>query len=155
MTLRELAQRAHAKPGRPSVPAGRLPPMLLKPDMTSVRVLKERRSGDFEAVALTVEDQDGSCWLVIRQAILDADEWRFAGGSEGQDRDVPGRDGPFLGLYAYANGGFFAGGRLQAGGVEVAHVRLVWEDGYELDRLRRRARAALPYSLPLAPAEQA
>ncbi len=77
---------------------------------------------------------DGERCFVIAVFTDDGDRLRRAGGSEGPDRDVPGRRGPFLGLYAYvSNGVFFAGGRVQSDGLDIARVRLVWEDGYELE----------------------
>jgi hypothetical protein len=36
-------------------------------------------------------------------------------------------------MYAYANGRFFGGGRVHSTAPDVARVRLVWEDGYELE----------------------
>lgn len=131
--VRDLSSRAELRPdSRPRHHPG--PPILRRPDPTSLRVLSERRTSDRCAVAITVNDMDGERCFVIAVFTDDGDRLRRAGGSEGPDRDVPGRRGPFLGLYAYvSNGVFFAGGRVQSDGLDIARVRLVWEDGYELE----------------------
>jgi hypothetical protein len=85
------------------------------PDLASIQILSERSTSDSCAVALTVDDVDGDRYLVIRQLMQDAGEWRIVGGSEGVDWMVLGKSGPYLGVYAYANGRFFAGGRVQSG----------------------------------------
>ena len=107
--------------------------MLQVPDSASIQVLSERRTSDACAVAATVVDADGDRYLVIRMLIHEAGEWRREGGSEGIDRPITGRHDPYLPLYAYANGRFFAGGRVHSIALDVARVRLVWADGYELN----------------------
>ncbi len=107
--------------------------MLQVPDLPSIQVLSERSTSDGCAVALTVADVDGDSYLVIRVLIHEAGDWRKASGSEGLDRTIAGKHDPYLPMYAYANGRFFGGGRVHGTASDVARVRLVWEDGYELE----------------------
>jgi hypothetical protein len=107
--------------------------MLQAPNLSSVRILSERNESDQSAVALTVEDDDGDRYLVIRIVRREADRWRTAGGSEGLVRSITTVHDPYLPLYAYANGRFFGGGSLHTTVPDVAHVRLVWEDGQRID----------------------
>jgi hypothetical protein len=107
--------------------------MLRVPDPASIQVLSERGTSDSSAVAVTVDDVDGDRYLVIRVLIHEADEWRMAGGSEGLEGTITGKYDPYLPMYAYANGRFFGGGRVHSTAPDVARVRLVWEDGYELE----------------------
>jgi hypothetical protein len=84
-------------------------------------------------VAVAVNDMDGKRYFVNKEFVDEGDRLRRAGGSEGPYQDPPRRP-PYLGLYAYVTSGtFFAGGRVQSGGLDIARVRLVWEDGYELE----------------------
>lgn len=110
-----------------------IPKMLEVPDVASIEVLCERRRSDSCAAALTVDDADGDRYLVIRQFVESDGEWRMAGGSEGIDRPVVNEHDPYLGVYAYANGRFFAAGRVHSRTGDVARVRLVWPDGYVLE----------------------
>lgn len=79
-------------------------------------------------------DVDGERYLVIRQLIRNAGEWRMAGGSEGPDRAIPGKADPYLDLFAVCGDGMlFAGGRVQRDARDIARVRLVWDDGCALE----------------------
>jgi hypothetical protein len=129
--MSELSGRRKPRSGRP-LPPGH-PKRLQAPDLSSVRILSERNESDESAVALTVEDEDGNCYLVIRVVRREADGWRRTGGSEGLVRSITGVHDPYLPLYAYANGRFFGGGSLHTTLPDVAHVRLVWEDGQQID----------------------
>ena len=60
-------------------------------------------------------------------------EWRLCSGSEGPDRVIAGKPDPYASFYAYADGHFFAGGRVQSASTDVARVRVVWDDGYALE----------------------
>jgi hypothetical protein len=91
------------------------------------------QQSDESAVALTVEDEDGDRYLVIRVVRREADRWRRAGGSEGLVRSITGVHDPYLPLYAHANGRFFGGGSLHTTVPDVVHVRLVWEDGQRIE----------------------
>jgi hypothetical protein len=126
LSARAQSRRAHRR-ARPTT-AGRLE----MPDPASIRILSERGTFDRCAAAVAADDASGWRHVVIGVFAKDREELFVRGGSEGPDHDVPGRKGPYLGLYAYADGHFFAGGRLQSAGLEIARVRLVWEDGYEL-----------------------
>lgn len=111
-----------------------LPRILLLVDPASIRVLSERSTQESSAVALTVKDVDGDCYLVIRHLTREAGEWRTCCGSEGVDQPVAGKSGPYAALSAVAHDGrFFAGGRVESGERDVVRVRLVWEDGYDLE----------------------
>jgi len=100
--------------------------------VTSIKILSQRATSDRCSAAVAVDDSDGKGYIVIGVFAKDGDELYPKGGCEGPDRDVAGRQGPYLGLYAYADGHFFAGGRLQSAGLAIARVRLIWEDGDEL-----------------------
>jgi hypothetical protein len=126
--IRELSCRAKLRPDPRRPPH----PVLQTTDPASIQIHSERRASDRCAVAVAVNDMDGKRYFVIKEFVDEGDGLRRAGGSEGPCRDPP-RRAPYLGLYAYANGPFFAGGRVQSGGLDIARVRLVWEDGYELD----------------------
>jgi hypothetical protein len=103
--MTELSRRRKPRSGRPRPPGH--PKRLQAPDLSSVRILSERNESDESAVALTVEDEDGDRYLVIRVVRREADRWRRAGGSEGLVRAITGVHDPYLPLYAYANGRFF------------------------------------------------
>jgi hypothetical protein len=107
--------------------------MLRVPDLASIQILSERSTSDTCAAALTVDDVNGDRYLVIRVLTREADEWHGAGGSEGLDRTITGKYDPYLPMYAYASGRFFGGGRVHSTAADVARVRLVWEDGYQLE----------------------
>ena len=118
LVVNELSQRAAARR-----PAARLrgPPGLRErlqaPNAASVHLLSERSTPDSCAVALTVEDVDGDRYLVIRQFIREADEWRGGFGTERVDQPVPGKSGPYAALSACVHDGrFFGGGHVQAPG---------------------------------------
>jgi ribosomal protein S18 acetylase RimI-like enzyme len=132
----ELRQRAaHPAPRRRPRGAPR-PPRLSVPVLSSVRVLSERRAGDRQAVALTVEDATHERYLIIRELVRDHEQdsgWRHYGGSEGPDRVIPDKPEPYVSLYAYADGHFFAGGQVQSPPTELARARLVWGDGYAIE----------------------
>ena len=104
--MTELSRRRKPRSGRPRGPPGH-PKRLQAPDLSSVRILSERDESHESAVALTVEDEDGDRYLVIRVVRREADRWRRAGGSEGLVRAITGVHDPYLPLYAYANGRFF------------------------------------------------
>ena len=128
LVVNELSQRAAA--WRPAArlrgPPG-LPKRLQAPNAASVHVLSERSTPDSCAVALTVEDVDGDRWLVIRQFIREAGEWRGGFGTERVDQPVPGKSGPYAALSARLHDGrFFGGGHVQSAGYRIARVRLVW-----------------------------
>jgi hypothetical protein len=129
--MTELSRRRKPRSWHPLTPGH--PKRLQAPDLSSVRILSERNESDESAVALTVEDEDGDRYLVIRVLRREADRWRRAGGSEGLVRAITGVHDPYLPLYAYANGRFFGGGSLYTTVPDVAHVRLVWEDGQQID----------------------
>jgi hypothetical protein len=129
--MTELSRRHEPRSGR-ARPPGR-PKRLRAPDLSSVRILSERNESDESAVALTVEDEDGDRYLLIRVLRREADRWRRAGGSEGLIRAITGVHDPYLPLDAYANGRFFGGGSLHTTVPDVAHVRLVWDDGQRID----------------------
>jgi hypothetical protein len=130
--LKELSNRADMRPSRRLPKHSGLPKRLV-PDLASIQVLSERRTSDTCVVALTVADLSGDRYLLIRVFIHEAGEWRAAGGSEGLDRTVRAKHDPYLPLYAYAGGRFVGGGRVNTTTFGVARVRLVWEDGYELE----------------------
>ena len=135
LVANELSQRAAA--WRPA-PQLRSPPgrwkRLQAPNAASVHVLSERSTPDSCAVALTVEDADGDRYLVSRQFIREADEWRGGFGTERVDQPVPGKSGPYAALWACVHDGrFFGGGHVQSAGHDIARVRLVWDDGYQLE----------------------
>lgn len=132
----ELHQRA-ARPAPRHRPRGgpRLP-RLSAPVLSSVRVLSERRAGDRQAVALTVEDATGERYLIIRELVRDHEQdsgWRRYSGSEGPDRIIPDKPEPYVSLYAYADGHCFAGGPVRSLLTDLARVRLVWGDGYAIE----------------------
>ena len=131
----ELGQRV-ARPAPRHRPHG-LPPMLSAPDLTSVRVLRERGTGDRCAVALTLDDATGERYLIIRELVRDLEAdgaWRRCSGCEGQDRPIPGKPDPYVSFYAYADHGhFFAGGRVQSASTDATWVRVRWDDGYALE----------------------
>jgi hypothetical protein len=133
--LDELGKRA-ARPARRHYRAGGTP-MLSAPDLASVRVLSERGDGDRRAVALTVDDQTGARYLVIRELVRDFSEdgaWRLGSGCEGPDRVIPSKPDPYVSFYAYSDKGhFFAGGRVQSASADVSRVRMRWEDGYAIE----------------------
>ena len=129
----ELSRRAEMRPSRRLLRHSGLPKRLQVPDPDSIRFLSERRMSDACVVALTVADLSGDRYLVIRVFIHEAGAWRGAGGSEGLDRTIEAKHDPFLPLYAYANGRLLGGGRVYSTTFNVARVRLVLEDGYELD----------------------
>jgi hypothetical protein len=112
-----------------------LPPMLHDPDLSSVSVLSEREAGDHHAVALAVNDSEGTPYLVIGEYVRDPDGdrgWRMCSGFEAPDRVIPGKPDPWASFGACVSGGhFFGGGRVQSTSTnDVARVRLVWDDGY-------------------------
>jgi len=129
--MTELSHRRKPQSGHVRPP--RHPKMLQAPDLSSVRVLSERNESDESAVALTVDDEDGDRYLIIRVVRREADRWRGAGGSEGPVGSITGVHDPYLPLYAYANSRFFGGGCLHTTMPDVARVRLVWEDGQRID----------------------
>ena len=132
--VEELSARAKSRrPSRRLPKHSGLPKRLQVPDLASIQVLSERRTRDTCVVALTVADLSGERYLLIRVFIHEAGEWRAAGGSEGLDRTVRAKHDPYLPLYAYADGRFVGGGRVNTTTFGVARVRLVWEDGYELE----------------------
>jgi len=131
----ELARRA-VTVARHRPRHGPQPQILREPDLASIRVLSERGAGDRCAVALTVNDATGERYLIIRELVSDLEEdgdWRSCSGSEGQDRVIPGKPDPYVSLYAYADGHFFAGGRVQSASTDLTRVRVRWDDGYALE----------------------
>jgi len=132
----ELARRAVNPVARRRPPHGPQPQILREPDLASIRVLSERGAGDRCAVALTVNDATGERYLIIRELVSDLEEdgdWRSCSGSEGQDRVIPGKPDPYVSLYAYADGHFFVGGRVQSASTDLTRVRVRWDDGYALE----------------------
>jgi hypothetical protein len=68
--------------------------------------------------------------------VRDLDEdggWCRCSGCAGQDRVIPGKPDPYASFYAYADGHFFAGGRVQSASTNPTRVRLRWDDGYVLE----------------------
>ena len=134
----ELASRGRRPPGRDDRLGGRspLPRRLTAPDLASVRVLSERGAGEHHAVALTVDDATGERYRIIRELVRTTagdGGWRIRSGCEGLDRVIAGKPDPYVSLYAYAAGHFFAGGRVQSASTEPARIRLVWDDGYAIE----------------------
>jgi hypothetical protein len=129
--MTELSGRRKPHSRHPRSPGH--PKRLQAPDLSSVRILSERNESDESAVALTVEDEDGDRYCVIRVVRREGDRWRRAGGSDGLVRSITGVHDPYLPLYAYANGHFFGGGRLHTTMPDVAQARLVWEDGQRIE----------------------
>ena len=132
--IAELARRGQSQPRRVPPPGIGLPKRLQAPDMRSVRVVRERRTGDRCGVAVTVSDATGERYRVVRELQREAGVWRLGGGFEGPDRVLPGKPDPYVSLGALFSGlSFFASGVVQSSRFEVARVRVVWDDGQVLE----------------------
>lgn len=131
--IAELARRGQSQPRRVPPPGIPLPKRLQAPDMGSVRVLSERRTGDRCAVAVTVTDATGERYRVVRELLREDGAWRLGARFEGLDWVLPGKPDPYVSLSALSAERFFASGVVQSSQFEVARVRLVWDGGEALE----------------------
>jgi len=113
-------------------------------DPAAIEVHKQRESDGRRLYAVSFDDLQGNRWFWLVAAECGAKGWTahgVAGGSDGpagQQRRVPRPSstgsGPWLNLCGQWGGDtLYAGGRLDAGGVEIGRVQLTLCDGSQLE----------------------
>jgi hypothetical protein len=103
--------------------------------LQTIRILKERAVHGRRVYAVTGEDDRGLRMLWACQVTQDeSGAWHFSGGAGGGDDFGPDREHPCANLGGGGwPGDFYAGGRVLAGGQDVARVRLRSANGIELE----------------------
>jgi hypothetical protein len=103
------------------------------PEMSTVRILKERALADRRFFAITYGDARGGQHLLLAGAKRNEDGFWSAGSGGGGARPAPQREGRWVYLEGWHEDGHLClGGELLIERAQASEVHLVFEDGMEL-----------------------